>query len=587
MLGSGGHTAARMQEQRNMADLQAFLEDGLSSELLLQHQLQEMKEAHKQQLQETERRQREGLEKRIQQNSMLSAGFGRKSSADRQLDEFFSSQARGPRKSSSMSELMSGRRSTSRKSPQLRQSGRFFTSSAAWASATTVSHRGPQHLQHQGPTETEQLQLSKEEKEEAECQRKFRAVPVPGHVFLPLYDEMTQVRQKERKEGHEQRRDFLLSMQKPFSFLERDEKKREKLMQMISTVAQSQKATNVRKPVPKAIKEHAVSEHLKEEELRRKVRIQLRAQETLRKSTAPIENQTHIENPESRTAQRTKKEVLAFLDQKPTFQPKTNSQVPDFDRLHKAFQRESLKRAERKNVTKCQPFHLRTSTLPSRPSRSSSEKEQEPIVSAILKRSNSFGGLTSLSTDTLPTYITDAARKRCMAIRKSVEQKESKEQESAEWMRRHRKRSQAMKKTVAVRAKVMDPHSSLKEVYHEKLKQHREADQQRTREYKKELQDIKARVTVRPYLFEQVSQKNAKADAERIYRDKLREAGLNEQFVKTKGEEFGTAPVFILDDNDDVDDQSVESDMEKRDGNVDVGEKIEEVEEESVKTRVE
>lgn len=39
---------------------------------------------------------------------------------------------------------------------------------------------------------------------------------------------------------------------------------------------------------------------------------------------------------------------------------------------------------------------------------------------------------------------------------------------------------------------------------------------------------------------------------------------MNEQFVKTKGEEFGTAPVFILDDNDDVDDQSVESDMEKR-----------------------
>ena len=83
-----------MQEQRNMADLQAFLEDGLSSELLLQHQLQEMKEAHKQQLQETERRQREGLEKRIQQNSMLSADFDRKSSADRQLDKFFSSQAR-------------------------------------------------------------------------------------------------------------------------------------------------------------------------------------------------------------------------------------------------------------------------------------------------------------------------------------------------------------------------------------------------------------------------------------------------------------------------------------------------------------
>ncbi|CAB1330891.1 unnamed protein product [Coregonus sp. 'balchen'] len=96
MSGSGGHTAARMQEQRNMLDLQAFLEDGLRSELLLQRQLQAMKEAHKQQLQETERRQRVGLEKRIQQNSML-----------------------GPRRSSSMSDLTSGKRSTSRTSQQV------------------------------------------------------------------------------------------------------------------------------------------------------------------------------------------------------------------------------------------------------------------------------------------------------------------------------------------------------------------------------------------------------------------------------------------------------------------------------------
>ncbi|XP_045572150.1 protein FAM161B [Salmo salar] len=203
-------------------------------------------------------------------------------------------------------------------------------------------------------------------------------------------------------------------MQKPFSFLERDEKKREKLMEMISMVAQTQKpkATNVRKPIPKAIKDPAVSEHLKEEELRRTICIQPRAQENLRKSTAP--HTSHLIH----SSQHTKKEVLAFLDQ-------TTSQIPDFDRLHKAFHREDLRRAQRKDVTKCQPFHLRTSTLPSRTSRSSSEKEQESTVSAFLKRSNSFGGLTSLSTDMLPTYITDAARKRCMAIRRSVEQRES------------------------------------------------------------------------------------------------------------------------------------------------------------------
>lgn len=54
-----------------------------------------------------------------------------------------------------------------------------------------------------------------------------------------------------------------------------------------------------------------------------------------------------------------------------------------------------------------------------------------------------------------------------------MELMDSKEQESAEWMKRYQIRSQAMKKTVAIRAKVMDPHSSLKEVYQEKLRQHR------------------------------------------------------------------------------------------------------------------
>lgn len=60
-----------------------------------------------------------------------------------------------------------------------------------------------------------------------------------------------------------------------------------------------------------------------------------------------------------------------------------------------------------------------------------------------------------------------------MLYRRSLELKDLKEQENAEWMRRHRIKSQAISKAVAMRAKAMDPHKSLKEVYQEKLKQHR------------------------------------------------------------------------------------------------------------------
>ncbi|CAL8272662.1 unnamed protein product [Merluccius merluccius] len=209
--------------------------------------------------------------------------------------------------------------------------------------------------------------VHKELESEAECQKQFRAFPVPTHVSLPLYHQMTQLRETRRKQCLVQRKDFLLSTQKPFSFQERERERREKLVEMLKT---------------------------------------------------------------------------------------------------------------------------------------------------------------------LPTYISDATRKRGVAIRKTLEMKESKKGESAEWMRSFQMRSQAMQKTVAIRAKVTDPHSSLKDVYHEQLQRHREADQQRVKEYTKELRDMKERVTQRPYLFERVKQKHAKAQVEQTYRKKLQEAGLNERFVE-------------------------------------------------------
>lgn len=57
---------------RNMSELENLLEDGLRSELMLQQQLKALSEALRKQLQETESRQREELERRIHQNTHLS-----------------------------------------------------------------------------------------------------------------------------------------------------------------------------------------------------------------------------------------------------------------------------------------------------------------------------------------------------------------------------------------------------------------------------------------------------------------------------------------------------------------------------------
>lgn len=55
-----------------MSKLDTWLEDGLRSELLLQQQLRALSDTLRQQLQETEKRQREDLEIRIHQNALLS-----------------------------------------------------------------------------------------------------------------------------------------------------------------------------------------------------------------------------------------------------------------------------------------------------------------------------------------------------------------------------------------------------------------------------------------------------------------------------------------------------------------------------------
>ncbi|KAG7275430.1 hypothetical protein CRUP_033163 [Coryphaenoides rupestris] len=439
------------KENTTAFSLGAVLVAGLRADQRFQEQLRALRDAHLQQLQEAQRRQCEELEKRIHRDSLLSA--------DMQED-----------------------------TPEVAGVDLNPSSGAHPTQRTTTPITQPSYVH-------------KQLESEVECRKQFRALPVPSHVGLPLYHRMTQLREARRKQCLDQRKDFLLSTQKPFSFQERERERRDKLVESKG-------------------------------ELRKKVSTR-HNREPIKSSTAPDGTRNapaSVSKP--RCSERTKKQILGFLDEKPSFKPKISQEVPDFNSRHKAFQAETLRKMKSKDSTKCQPFRLWTSTLSIRQSTAKPVSSQEPKVSNHLRKSKSFGCLTSLSAETLPTYISDTTRKRGMAIRKTLEMNERKKGESADWMRSFQRRSQAMQKTVTLRAKVTDPHSSLKDVCHEQLQRHREADQQRVSEYMKELREMKERVTQRPYLFEQVKQKHAKVQVERTFRKKLQEAGVNEQFVE-------------------------------------------------------
>lgn len=107
--------------------------------------------------------------------------------------------------------------------------------------------------------------MRKEEEAEAECRKQFSALPVPRHVIQPLYQKMMDLREKERKQSHEQRREFLLSIQKPFSFQEREKEKKEKLTQTLNHISpdHTNKNATVRKPPHKEVKDLPDSSELK------------------------------------------------------------------------------------------------------------------------------------------------------------------------------------------------------------------------------------------------------------------------------------------------------------------------------------
>ncbi|XP_052550606.1 protein FAM161B [Tympanuchus pallidicinctus] len=390
--------------------------------------------------------------------------------------------------------------------------------------------------------ELDKLRDRRQSQDEAECQKQFRAQPVPAHVFLPLYHEIMEQNEVRRQIATQKRKELLLSTQRPFSFLEKEEKKKEAIRQKFLAAAtpnDSSKLKKVNRKVPRSTNDTLLGDKLKEAELYREIRIQMRAKDLLESSVAPIDTSNCRRDPQSRTATKTKQERLGFLqDRSFSFKPKINPTVPDFEELYWAFQREAVRRQEIKEATRIKPFKLRTSNLRGRQREANEKiKDSQQLSKVSVQKSHSLTALSSLSSNTLPVHITDATRKRESAIRCSQESKKEGDKEGICWVEKQKKKCHAIRKSVNSRAKALDPHKSLDETHKEKLKQNRQNMRERTKEYRKELEEMQLRVKNRPYLFEQVSKHDARQGAERRYRNTLQQVGLSEEFVRKKGKD--------------------------------------------------
>ncbi|NWW43394.1 F161B protein, partial [Pedionomus torquatus] len=409
------------------------------------------------------------------------------------------------------------------------------------------AHKKSQLMKSYMFLELDKQRDKRQSQDEAECQKQFRAQPVPAHVFLPLYQEIMEQNEIRRQIGTQKRKELLLSTQRPFSFLEKEEKKKEAIRQKFLAAAspnESSKQKQASKKVPKSTYDPLFGDKLKEAELYREIRIQMRAKDLLESSVAPIDTSNCRREPQSRTATKTKQERLGFLQEKSfSFKPRINPTIPDFEGLYWAFQREAVRRQEVKEPTRNKPFKLRTANLRVR-QRQAKEKikifffqDSQQLSKVSVQKTHSPTRLSSLSSNTLPVHITDATRKRESAIRYSQDNKKEGDKEGIYWLEKQKKKCQAMRKSVNSRAKALDPHKSLEETHKEKSKQNWQNMKERTKEYRKELEEMQLRVKNRPYLFEQVTKHDARQGAERRYRHALQQVGLSEEFVRNKGKD--------------------------------------------------
>ncbi|NXQ62792.1 F161A protein, partial [Anthoscopus minutus] len=342
-----------------------------------------------------------------------------------------------------------------------------------------------QNIKSKSQIELENHLLKKQLEEEAECQKKFRANPVPAAVFLPLYHDIVQRNEERRRSVKERCKLKLLASQKPFKFIERERQRSEARKMQLKDISLPENKTKVfrAKPVPKCVYSADFNDKLKEEELCREIRIKMRAEELLQNSSVP----------NSRLALKganKKKKHKSSEPKRTEHKPKIKSSVPNFELLHEKFQKRLLQKKKVKPLTVCEPFDLCTSYIPSKKDK----------------------------------------------ILKDIQEDEEKLKETR-WPFASPRRKPQMGRSEANPLLLGGNSKSPKntESTNRRLQALRNNEKQRRREYLQELLEMEERVKQMPLLFERVTQKNARIAAEKYYSNRLRALGICPEFVSKKG----------------------------------------------------
>lgn len=384
--------------------------------------------------------------------------------------------------------------------------------------------------------EAELRRIQKELEEDAECNKQFKASPIPPSTFQSRLKFIEERQEGRRQQVKEQRKTLTKALQRPFSFDQRTTLRRSRSLSALDTDSKKRKEENVKfhaKPMPHHIFDPEVEEKAKEEEAYRQIRIKMRAEQLLADSELPNtmkRHALHYTDGRIRKHIREENEQRAHLTEEHTFTPAIKEHVPDYSFLHKQQEEAILQSQSTKPTTVIEPFNLRTEHLAQlRALKPRSPVRRQSPPPRVKSSSPCF--YSGIYSDMVTTRPTVSSNLRDSATRQKILQEKKKAQEDYEQELSQKVRQMEIRKSITEKSKALDPTLTTKAVTQHKLKEKIELQKLKELEYKEKLDEMKDKLKNRPFLFERASLETARLSADKAFRKALLDAGVDASLI--------------------------------------------------------
>ena len=307
---------------------------------------------------------------------------------------------------------------------------------------------------------------------------------------MPLYEQLREEQRIRREQVHHMTKEYLDSISKPFGFHSREKSKAIVRRHSYSDGDPVRRVPKFKaKPLPdfynrtsKDIEQYDFKGivyinliffcfclRMKENSLYRSIKRDMRAKELLRQSRLPSSMQEREQQTKYMRRSMSANDLCHVSLEEYTFKPKINGYyVPDYDKLHSKFLRQSEQAKRLRTPTKCQPFLLYTNLIPSKKDKViddiRNDEQMRHLQTFQIKGKQipikSTSGI-SLSTnlyqgESIPAKTTDVQRLRETISRRKRYEDEMKNKFEEKFQRSRSSKGRRLKEKIHEQAKQLD-----------------------------------------------------------------------------------------------------------------------------------